>query len=208
MLLSMIIGVGLSLFLFVFLPSAATKGIEALLDEIFIYVDLGVWRNVIEGVLKMAIFIGYLGLTLLMKDIRRTFEYHGAEHKTIFCYEQGLELTVENVRKQKRFHPRCGTSFLIIMVLVGIFIGFFIPAGIPNLARVGIKLLLVPVIMGIGYELIKLCGKHDNLLTRAVAAPGKWFQRITVLEPDDGMIECAIAAITKAIPDDGSDKIQ
>ena len=142
-----------------------------------------------------------------MKDIRRTFMYHGAEHKTIFCYEQGLELTVENVRKQKRFHPRCGTSFLIIMMLVGILVSFVIPAGLPVPLRALIKIAFVPLIMGIGYELIKFAGKHDNTFVRIISAPGMWLQHITTLEPDDDMIECAIAAMEKVIPDDGSDKI-
>lgn len=164
-------------------------------------------QSAFEGVIRVALLIGYMLLMTLLKDIRRTFQYHGAEHKTIFCYEAGLELTVENVRKQKRFHPRCGTSFLILMMLVSIVVGFFIPPDLHKALRVVIKLLLVPLIMGIGYELIKLCGKHDNWLTRVIAAPGKWFQRITVLEPDDKMIECAIAAMEKVIPEDGSDKI-
>ena len=152
-----------------------------------------------------------------MKDIRRTFQYHGAEHKTIFCYEHGLPLTVENVRKQRRFHPRCGTSFLILMALVGIFISFLIDplyylisgsdAGMPLVLRWGIKLLLIPLIVGIGYELIKFAGRHDNLLTRIISAPGLWLQRLTVYEPDDSMIECAIAAVKEVIPDDGSDRL-
>ena len=192
--------------LFILLPTFIYEG---LIEKIPGFpVDNRYLQSVLEGVLRVALLIGYMALMTLLKDIRRTFQYHGAEHKTIFCYEAGLELTVENVKKQSRFHPRCGTSFLILMVLVSILVGFFIPPAIPKLLRMLIKLLLIPLIMGLGYELIKLCGKHDNFVTRAVAAPGKWFQRITVLEPDDGMIECAIAAITKAIPDDGSDKIQ
>ena len=131
--------------------------------------------------------------------------YHGAEHKTITAYEKGLELTVENVRNQKRFHPRCGTSFLIIMVLVGILISFLIPPNVPTAVRVAIKIALIPVIMGIGYELIKLAGRHDNLFTRIISAPGVWLQHITVFEPTDDMIECAIEAITRVIPEDDSD---
>ncbi len=158
-------------------------------------------RSIFEGVLRVLLLVGYMGLMCLMKDIRRTFMFHGAEHKTIFCYEAGLPLTVENIRGQKRFHPRCGTSFLILMMLVSIVIGFFIPPALPNLVRSGIKILLVPIIMGIGYELIKFCGRHDNLLTRIIAAPGMWLQHITVFEPDDGMIECAIAAMEAVIPE-------
>ena len=165
------------------------------------------FRSVFEGVLRVVLLVGYMALMCLMKDIRRTFMFHGAEHKTIFCYEAGLELTVENVREQKRFHPRCGTSFLILMMLISILVGFFIPPSLPTLARVGVKILLVPLIMGLGYELIKICGRHDNFFTRAVALPGVWLQHITVLEPDDGMIECAIVAMKEVIPEDAeSDK--
>ncbi len=163
------------------------------------------FKSVFEGVMKVLLLVGYMSLMCLMKDIRRTFQYHGAEHKTIFCYEQGLELTVENVRKQKRFHPRCGTSFLILMMLVSILVGFFIPPTLDTWLRVGIKILLVPVIMGLGFELIKLCGRYDNWLTRIISFPGVALQHITVFEPDDTMIECAIAAMKEVIPDDGSD---
>ena len=163
------------------------------------------FRSVFEGIMKVVLLVGYMALMCLMKDIRRTFQYHGAEHKTIFCYEQGLELTVENVRKQKRFHPRCGTSFLILMMLVSILVGFFIPPTLDTWLRVGIKLLLVPVIMGLGFELIKICGRFDNWLTRIISFPGVALQHITVFEPDDSMIECAIAAMKEVIPDDGSD---
>jgi uncharacterized protein YqhQ len=177
---------------------------------------------VFEGVIKLILIIGYMALMTLMKDIKRTFQFHGAEHKTIFCYESGLELTVENVRKQRRFHPRCGTSFLILMIIVSIFIGFFITPlyililgediiqslGEPlmNVIRSATKVLLIPLIVGIGYELIKLAGKHDNWFTRIISAPGVWLQHITVLEPDDSMIECAIAAMNEVIPEDDSDK--
>ena len=172
-------------------------------------------KSVFEGFLKIAILVAYMALVSLMKDIRRTFQYHGAEHKTIFCYENGLELTVENVRKQGRFHPRCGTSFLIIMMVVGIFISFFIDplfialtGAVPHVAlRAVLKLLLLPLMMGVGYELIKFAGRHQNAFTRFISAPGLWMQRITVLEPDDSMIECAIEAFTKVIPEDESDKI-
>ena len=172
------------------------------------------YKSVFEGVLRIVILIAYMALVSLMKDIRRTFEYHGAEHKTIFCYEKGLELTVENVRKQRRFHPRCGTSFLILMVLVGILISFLIDPlcilifdGVPpTILRVAIKLCLIPIIMGVGYELLKLAGRHDNILTRIISAPGMWLQHITVREPDDSMIECAITAVKRVIPDDESDR--
>ena len=155
-----------------------------------------------------------MALVSLMKDIRRTFMFHGAEHKTIFCYEHGLELTVENVRSERRFHPRCGTSFLVLMLIVGMFISFLIdPISIavtgavpPTWLRTIIKLLLLPITMGVGYELIKIAGRHDNLFTRIISAPGMWLQRVTVLEPEDAMIECAIKAFVEVIPEDESDK--
>ena len=172
------------------------------------------WKSIFEGVMRILLLVGYMSAISLMKDIRRTFMYHGAEHKTIFCYEAGLELTVENVRKQRRFHPRCGTSFLILMLLVSIFISFFIdPISIAisgevliTPLRVAVKLLLLPLIVGLGYELIKFAGRHDNLLTRIISAPGVLLQHITVFEPTDDMIECAIEAVKFVIPQDGSDK--
>ena len=136
--------------------------------------------------------------------MKRIFQYHGAEHKTIFCYENGEELNVENVRKQIRFHPRCGTSFIIIMLIVGIIVGFFIPFANPILRSI-VKIACFPIIISIGYELIKLCSRHDNILTKIVAAPGLWMQRITTKEPDDSMIEVAIEAIKAVIPPNGED---
>ncbi len=203
MVFSVIMGLGLGIVLFVVVPSY----LYTLIGKLFPSVSDNRWlRSAFEGIIKIAIMVGYMAAVSLMKDIRRTFMFHGAEHKTIFCYENGLELTVENVKKMKRFHPRCGTSFLIIMLLIGIFIGFFIPPTIPTWLRVLIKLLLLPLIVGIGYELIKLAGRHNNLFTRIISAPGVWLQHITTKEPDDSMIECAIAAIREVIPDDGSDK--
>lgn len=217
--ISMILGVVIAIGLFVLLPTflygLAAKYIGFLNPEnpnarSFI-------KSVFEGALKVLILVGYMGAISLMKDIRRTFMFHGAEHMTIFCYEAGLELTVENVRKQKRFHPRCGTSFLILMVLVSIFISFFIDpllslAGITEatvklymLIRAGLKILLLPLIVGLGYELIKVAGRYDNIVTRIISAPGVWLQHITVFKPTDYMIECAIAAVKEVIPDDGSD---
>lgn len=192
----------LAVVLFVFLPSLAGQGLDMLLGG-----RLGGWRSVFEGVLRVAIFVGYVGLCSLIPDVRRTFEFHGAEHKTIFCYENELPLTVENVRTQSRFHPRCGTSFLMLTLIVGIVIGFFIPFENPFL-RTGVKLLLIPLTMGVGYELIRLCGKHDNRLTRIIAAPGLWVQRLTVKEPDDTMIRAAIAAMELVIPENGEDLVR
>ena len=126
--------------------------------------------------------------------------YHGAEHKTIFCYEHGYELTVENVKKQCRFHPRCGTSFIIFMLIIGIFVSMFIPNTIPVVYRTCVKLLCLPIIMGIGYEAIKLAGRKDNSFVRIMSAPGLWVQRLTTKEPDDDMIECAIASFKAVLP--------
>lgn len=171
-------------------------------------------KSLFEGSFKVIILVGYMGVMLLMKDIRRTFQFHGAEHKTIFCYEAGLDLTVENVRGQKRFHPRCGTSFLILMVLVSIFVSFCIDpvfmlisgGEVPHTAvRALIRICLIPLIVGLGYELIKIAGKYDNWITKIISAPGVWLQHITVLEPDDSMIECAIAAMKEVVPNDESD---
>ena len=202
--ISFIFAMGLSVCLFIWLPTflfgLLCKPFPSLAGNRFV-------QSLFEGVLKIMILVAYMACVSLMKDIRRTFQYHGAEHKTIFCYEAGLDLTVENVREQRRFHPRCGTSFLIVMVLVSIFIGFFIPPSLPHLVRSAIKLLLLPLTMGLGYEFIKLAGKHDNVVTRILSAPGLFMQRITVLEPTDDMIECAIAAVKEVIPDDGSDTI-
>ena len=172
------------------------------------------YKSVFEGVFKIVLLVAYMGAISFMKDIRRTFMYHGAEHKTIFCYEAGLELTVENIRKQGRFHPRCGTSFLILMLLVSIFVSFFIdPISIAisghelaTVWRTLVRVLLFPVVMGLGYELIKFAGRHDNWLTRIISLPGVWLQHITVFEPTDDMIECAIEAVTRVIPSDDSDR--
>ncbi len=194
---STVLAVILSVGLFIYLPAKLYEWVSSY--AAFLQTNLG--RSAFEGILRILIFIGYMLLMLLMKDIRRTFMYHGAEHKTIFCYEAGLELTVENVRKQRRFHPRCGTSFMILVLLVGIIVSMFIPATIPALYRTLIKLLTIPVIVGIGYELIKLAGRSDNIFTRIISAPGLWLQRITTREPDDKMIEAAIAAMVEVIPE-------
>ncbi len=187
---------------------------------LFIYLPMQLWkwiaggsaiegnyyaRACFEGVLRIVVFVAYVWLTSLMKDIRRTYMYHGAEHKTIFCYEAELPLTVENVRKQSRFHPRCGTSFLILVLIVGIVISMFIRIDFLPL-RMAVKLLTLPIVVGVGYELIKLAGRTDNLFTRIISAPGMALQRITTREPDDSMIEVAIAAMQKVIPEDGSDR--
>ncbi len=204
MVISVIFAVAIMFGLFILFPAWLYTLLADLNVPLFEH-DNRYFKSVFEGVLRVLLLVGYMGLMCLMKDIRRTFQFHGAEHKTIFCYEAGLPLTVENVRLQKRFHPRCGTSFLILMMLVSILVGFFIPPSLMLWLRVGIKILLIPVIMGLGYELIKFCGRYDNCLTRIIALPGIGLQHITVFEPDDSMIECAIAAMKEVIPPDESD---
>lgn len=202
MVLSVVLGLGLGILFFIAVPSILFDLFAKLVPS----VAENRWvRSIFEGVLKIGILVGYMSLVSLMKDIRRTFMFHGAEHKTIFCYEHGLELTVENVRIQRRFHPRCGTSFLIIMILVNILISFFIPPTLHTAIRIAIKLLTLPLVVGIGFELIKLAGRRDNAFTRIISAPGVWLQHITTKEPDDSMIECAIMALKEVIPEDDSD---
>ncbi len=201
MLLAMILGVALSVFLFIFLPSFITKLIDGFTEG-----RLGLWRNLIEGGLKVVIFVCYLLLCLLMKDIRRTFEYHGAEHKSIFCYEAGEELTPENVKKYKRFHPRCGTSFMFVIIIISILVSSLpIFTWENTLLRFLTKLAFLPVIIGLGYEFIMVAGKHDNAITRLLSAPGLLMQRITTREPDTEQIEVAIHALkssmSEAFPD-------
>ena len=209
---SMVLAVGLAFLLFMYLPSFLYELLEK--HVAFLHTENAMlnslYKSVFEGVLKILLLVGYMSLITLMKDIRRTFMYHGAEHKTIFCYEAGQELTVENVRRQRRFHPRCGTSFLVLMLLVGMFVSFFIDplfiwitGDVPvTWLRALLKLALFPITMGLGYEVLKLAGKYDNLFTRVVSAPGLWLQRVTVLEPTDDMIECAILAFTEVIPEE------
>ena len=196
--LAVVLAIALAVGLFMFLPVQIYSWLAKLFPGIE---DMYVLRSVVEGVVKIVIFVGYIWATSLMKDIRRTYMYHGAEHKTIFCYEAGLPLTVENVRKQKRQHPRCGTSFLMLMLLVGIVVGIFIRVS-NRFARTGIRLLVFPLIISIGYELIKLAGRKDNLFTKIISAPGLALQLLTTKEPEDGMIECAIAAMERVIPQD------
>lgn len=158
-------------------------------------------RSVIEGVIKIIIFVGYMFLVSQMKDIKRVFMYHGAEHKTINCFESGEELTVENVRHNSRFHKRCGTSFLVIVMLVSIILFFFIRTDVLWL-RVLSRIILVPAIAGISYEFIRYAGKHDNLLVNIISAPGIAMQIITTSEPDDSMIEVAIASLNAVLEEE------
>lgn len=208
-----VLGVALALFLFMYVPSVVFNALNSAVtsDVAFTFssIDNGVlqnWRAFFEGLLKIAIFICYMLLVSRMSDIKKLFQYHGAEHKTIFCYEAGLPLTVENVRKQLRFHPRCGTSFMFLMIAVGIVFSTLIVVFAPSVTKitvlwVAIKILMLPLFCGVGYELIKFCGKHDNFITKIIAAPGLWVQRITTKEPEDDMIEVAIKAMEMVIPE-------
>lgn len=190
---AMVFGVALALVLFMFLPALAVKGIQLLFDP-------GIFKSLIEGLIKIIIFVLYLALVSRMKEIKRVFGYHGAEHKSIACYEAGEELTVENVRKHTRFHPRCGTSFILIVLVIGILV-FSVVTWSSLWMRVVLKLALLPVVMGVAYEIIKLAGRYDNVVTRIISAPGLWLQRLTTNEPDDSQIEVAITALTAVLPD-------
>ena len=205
MVIATILGVALAVVLFMLLPRLAVQGLSTLFKAEF----SPVVRSSIEQLLKLEIFVVYVWAVSFMKDIKRVFMYHGAEHKTIFCYEKGLPLTVENVRTQRRFHPRCGTSFMILMILVSIIFSTIVQIIFPSVYNiywlwVAIKILLIPLVCGAGFEVLKICGTYDNLFTKIISAPGLWLQRITTKEPDDGMIEIAIAALKAcepAVPD-------
>ena len=195
---AVVLGVLLSLFLFIFLPAFVVGLFKGLSGHYFV-------RNISEGVVRIIILLCYMKLCTLSPDVKRLFRYHGAEHKTIFCYEHGKELTVDNLRPESRFHPRCGTSCLLGVVVVSILVNSVVRAD-NTFVRMGCHLLLLPIVVGISYEINRWCGKHDNALSAALSAPGKWLQRITTSEPDDGMIECAIRALQLVIPEEsGSD---
>ena len=201
MVIATVLGVALAVILFMLLPRLAVSGLRFITGTDF----SPVVRSSIEQLLKLAIFVAYVWAVSYMKDIKRVFMYHGAEHKTIFCYEKGLPLTVENVRVQRRFHPRCGTSFMILMILISIVFSTLVQIIFPAVYNaawlwVVIKILLIPLVCGAGFEVLKICGKYDNLATRIISAPGLWLQRITTKEPDDGMIEVAIAALKACEP--------
>lgn len=197
--LAAVIGISFSIGLFILLPTALT-GLIGL-----VWKTMPLWvRSVIEGVLKVVIFMTYLYLCSKMKEIHRVFQYHGAEHKTIYCYENGLELTVENVRKQPRHHPRCGTSFLFVVIAVSIFLSIviFTPLEIENtFLRMALHLLMLPIIVGVTYEFNRYVGGHDGALCRVLRGPGMWMQNFTTFEPDDSMIEVGIRALELVLPE-------
>lgn len=205
MVLSVILGLLFSAVLFIFLPIWVTAGINWLLGILAGITMPVILTAVLEGLVKMGIFVGYLAAISFMPDIKRTFMYHGAEHKSIACFEAGEELTPENAKKHTRFHPRCGTSFMFFMILLGIFAGLIIKSVIPGLetwAYTLIRLLVLPVLMGVGYEFIRFAGKHPSWFTRALSAPGLWMQRITTKEPDESMLEVAITSLKLALRDE------
>ena len=197
--LAVLLGVGMSIFLFLVLPTLLTGGI------LHFFPGFPLWgRNVVEGLLKIAIFLAYLILCSKQKDIYRVFQYHGAEHKTIFCYEAGLPLTVENCRIQPRHHPRCGTSFLFVVVVVSILVSSVVFSFVDwrNVwVRIGLHLLLLVPVVGVTYEFNRYVGGHDNPVTNALAKPGLWLQNFTTNEPDDSMLEVAIRAMELVIPE-------
>ncbi len=186
--LSLVLSIGL----FIMLPAF----IAALFK-----LESGMTKTLLEGTIRILLFIAYLALVSQMNDIKRVFMYHGAEHKSIACFEAGMELTPENARGCSRFHPRCGTSFLLIVMVISFFMFLIIPSGTSWLGRVGYRLLLLPVVAGVSYEIIKFAGRHDNLLTRIISAPGLWLQRLTTREPDDSMLEVAITSLKAVMPE-------
>lgn len=209
------LGLAMSVGLFFLLPMVVSSFFDRWIESTLLL-------HLFEGLVRMAIFVTYMVLVSRMKDMRRVFSYHGAEHKTIRCYEAGLELTVENVKKQTRMHPRCGTSFLLVVMILSILVFSVASSGllaaVPGLKAMNgtflyrlimilFKLLLLPVVVGISYEINRLVGRHDNWLTRLLTAPGMWFQNFTTNEPDESMIEVGIAALQAVLPEEeGADK--
>lgn len=204
--IAMVLGFGLSFLLFVYLPTFLVD-----VADKYIFKDaLANLHPLFEGIMRMIIFVFYFYLVSLMPDIKRVFMYHGAEHKSIFCYENGLELTVENVKKQSRFHPRCGTSFIFVVIIISIFISSVLVVLFPSiddirLVWIAIKLLIIPVTVAFSYEFIKYAGSHDNILVKIFSFPGLMMQRISTKEPTDDIIEIGIAALKAVLPDDTED---
>lgn len=196
---SVIFAVLFSVLLFFMLPAFVTGFLQKIIPNRTVIVAL-------EGLVRICIFMGYLLAVSKMPDIQRVFMYHGAEHKSIHCYEHGEELTVENVKKHTRLHPRCGTSFLLIVMIISIFVFLFIRSD-NMVLRLVYRLLLLPVVAGISYEIIKFAGRHDNRFTRIISKPGMLLQYMTTREPDDSQLEVAIASLQAVIPEDrGEDR--
>lgn len=199
--ISLILGVGLSVLLFMYLPTFLVDTA----DEYLFKNALSEIHPLFEGIFRMIIFVTYIWLVAKLPDIKRVFMYHGAEHKSIFCYEQGLPLTVENVKKQKRFHPRCGTSFIFVILIISILISSVLVVAFPGIddnraVWMVVKLLVLPLTTGIGYEFIRYAGKHDNVIVKIFSAPGLFMQRLTTKEPTDDIIEVGIASLKAVIP--------
>ena len=201
-----VLGFALAFLIFFYLPVFIFNRINALTGN-----SLNAWQGTFEGFIKIIIFVLYMVLVSQMKDIKRVFKYHGAEHKSICCYEQGLDLTVENVKKCSRFHPRCGTSFMFVMLILSIVVITVLSLFVPDELKKNtvlwtvIKLPMIPIIMGIGYEFIRYAGRHDNFLVKLLSAPGLWMQRITTKEPEDDIIEVGIEALKAVITDNTED---
>ena len=207
--ISMVLGCGLAFVLFFYLPTFLIDTVDK-----YLFKDaLANLHPLFEGIMRMIIFVAYIWIVSKIPDIKRVFMYHGAEHKSIFCYEQGLELTVENVRKQQRFHPRCGTSFIFVILIISILISSVLVVAFPGIDKVravwmAIKLLIVPLTVGIGYEFIRYAGKHDNALVKVLSAPGLWMQRLTTQEPTDDIIEVGIESIKAVLFDTEENKAE
>lgn len=204
---SIVLSLALSIGLFILLPALVADFSAWILSftPIKFVSDYSGFRPIIEGVLRMIIFIAYLGLVSFMPDIKRVFEYHGAEHKTIACYEAGEELTVENVKKHTRLHPRCGTSFLLFVMIISIIIFSFLPQQANFVLRILMRLALLPVVAGLSYEVIKLAGRSKNGCVRLLTKPGLWLQKLTTREPDEAQIEVAIESMKAVIPENSED---
>lgn len=198
---SVVLSLVFSVALFFLLPNFITELVAKLTS---IDVD-GTLRTIIEGVIRMAIFLSYILLVSQMKDIKRVFMYHGAEHKTIATYENGDELTVENARVNSRLHPRCGTSFLIFVMIISVIVFMLIPKGLTWYNRALFKILLLPVVAGVSYEIIKFAGRHENWFTKIISKPGMWLQYITTREPDDSQLEVAIASLKAVLTENKED---
>lgn len=206
--ISMVLGVALAFLIFMYLP---TLTVDLFDNYLLKNADISKFHPLIEGVMRIIIFILYMYLVSKMDMIKRTFMYHGAEHKTIFCYENGLELTVENVRKMSRFHPRCGTAFMFVMIIISVLVSSALVLIFPDLAEINrvlwiaVKIAVLPLVMGLGYEFIKFAGKHDNGIVKVLSYPGLLMQRITTVEPTDDIIEVAIESIKAVITDNPED---
>lgn len=200
-----LLGFALAFVIFFYFPVLLFNRLNSAFDG-----SLTPWQGTIEGVIKILIFVIYIAIVGQMKDIKRTFMYHGAEHKSIACYEAGLDLTVENVKKCSRFHPKCGTSFIFVMLILSIVLATVLSKIFPSVAQIRIlwmflKLAFLPIVMGLGYEFIKYAGRHDNLFVKILSAPGLWMQRLTTKEPSDDIIEVGIESLKAVITDNPKD---